>query len=110
MDGDTIENASNALEALTTKTSVWQDLKFLKDFGSTAKGCLDESICKDLANALTGPQAKLADASKVLPDPVKEKARKDALNAAIASLKARQKSTGCEKKPTCPKQTEVNNG
>ena len=103
VDGDTIENASNALEALTTKTSVWNELKFLKDFGSTAKGCLDESICKDLANALKGPQAKLDDTSKVLPDAGKEKARKDALNATIASLKARQKSTGCEKKPTCPK-------
>jgi hypothetical protein len=103
VDGDTIENATNALEALTRKPSVVKELKFLKDFGSSAKGCLDESICKDLANALKAPQASLADDSKVITDDkAKEQARKDALNATIASLKARQKSLGCEKNPTCP--------
>jgi hypothetical protein len=102
VDGDTIENAANALEALTRKPSVLQEVRFLKDFGSAAKGCLDESICKDLANALKAPQANLADPSKVLSDPAKEKARQSALNATITSLKARQKSTGCEMKPSCP--------
>ncbi|MEO8125780.1 MAG: hypothetical protein ABJF23_01100 [Bryobacteraceae bacterium] len=104
VDGDTIESAAKSLEVLTTKPSVLNELKFLKDFGSSAKGCLDESICRDLANALKTPEANLANPAKVIQDdPVKEKARTDALKAMIAPLKARQKSIGCEKKPTCPK-------
>ena len=102
VDGDTIENATNALEALTRKPSVLQELKFVKDFGSAAKGCLDESICKDLANSLKSSQASLTDESRKLKDAAKEKVRLDAVSSTIASLKARQKSTGCEQKPTCP--------
>ena len=78
------------------------ELKFVKDFGSAAKGCLDESICKDLANSLKSSQASLTDESRKLKDAAKEKVRLDAVSSTIASLKARQKSTGCEQKPTCP--------
>jgi len=104
VDGDTIDSAAKALQVLTTKPSAVKELKFLKDFEGAAKGCLDESICRDLANALKTPEANLADPAKVIKDDaVKEKARTDALKAKIAPLKARQKAIGCEKKPTCPK-------
>jgi len=105
VDGNTIENAANALDALTRKPSLIQELKFLKDFGSTAKGCLDESICKDLANALKAPQAGLAslvEAAKVKPLTGDQMKTKSAFESTISSLKARQQSVGCEKKPSCP--------
>ena len=104
VDGDAIDAASQALDALTKKPSLLQNLSFWKDYAISAKGCLSESICKDLSNQLKTAQGNLEDESKVLsakPDDPQEKNRKAALKATIASLTARQKSAGCNANPKC---------
>ncbi len=101
VDGDAIDAASQALDALTKKPSLLQKLSFWKDYAISAKGCLSESICKDLSNQLATAQGNLEDESKVLSDQPQEKNRKGALKGTIASLTARQKSAGCNANPKC---------
>jgi hypothetical protein len=106
IDGDSIEAAIKALETLTKKPSLIQELKFLREYGASAKSCLDEMLCKSLAAELKAAEESLSDPNKVLPNQDEEKKRKEVLTSTINELKLRQKSTSCEKNPTCPKSND----
>lgn len=95
VDSDGIAVASKALEVLTRKPTLIQELEFFKTFGASAKSCLDEMICGDLATQLATANASLAAAT----DP----AKKAALTARVTDIKNREQAAGCDKKPACPK-------
>jgi hypothetical protein len=103
VDAAAVEQAESAVEALTKKPSLVDEVKSLKEFGSAAKSCLDELTCKSLADELKAAKAAQADPAKVLKPAGAETARQARLTGAIKSIEARQKQAGCDKNPTCPK-------
>jgi len=79
------------------------DLKFLKEYGTAAKSCLDELTCKNLADEMKAAKADQTDPAKVLKVAADEAARQARLTLAIKGIETRQKQAGCAGNPTCPK-------
>ena len=102
VDSAAIESAEKALEVLSKKPSLLDELQFFKEFGSSTKSCLDEMTCKDLASQLKTAQASLDAAAKAPPGKEPD-AKQAALKLTISGLTTRQKAAGCSGNPTCPK-------
>ncbi|MEO8371109.1 MAG: hypothetical protein ABI806_18135 [Candidatus Solibacter sp.] len=103
VDADAVEQAETAVEALTRKPSLIGELKFLKEYGTAAKSCLDELTCKSLADEMKAAKSSQTDTAKVLKAAADEAARQARLSLAIKGIEARQKQAGCANNPTCPK-------
>jgi len=103
VDADAVEQAESAVEVLTRKPSLISELKFLKEYGTAAKSCLDELTCKSLADEMKAAKADQTNAAKILKVAADEAARQARLAATIKGIEARQKQAGCAKNPTCPK-------
>ena len=106
VDADAVEHAESAVEVLTKKPSLVDDLKFLKEYGTAAKSCLDELTCKSLADELKAAKADQTNTAKVLKPAADEAARQARLTLTIKGIEARQKQAGCAGNPTCPKTAE----
>jgi hypothetical protein len=97
VESDSVQALITALQTLAGKPSLVDRIGFYKEFGDAAKSCLDELVCNDLALQLEAVKKQLGatDLSGEM---------KAQLNSRQKAIQLQQKSTGCDNKPSCPKE------